>query len=93
MKIIYNNIEWYDIWRFDAGFDPADVAKGNYSSYLDIWDWKQRKHIQKVNLGVEGTLPLEMRFLHDPKATEGYVAGALFANLFRFYKTSQSSVN
>jgi len=89
----YHNVmvssQWGHPRCFKEGFDPADVAKGNYSSYLDIWDWKQRKHIQKVNLGVEGTLPLEMRFLHDPKATEGYVAGALFANLFRFYKTNK----
>ena len=26
------------------------------------------------------------RFLHDPKATEGFVGSALFANMFRFYK-------
>ena len=29
------------------------------------------------------------RFLHDPKASEGYVGCALFAKVFRFYKTDQ----
>jgi len=32
-------------------------------------------------------MPLEIRFLHDPKATEGFVGSALFANMFRYYKT------
>ena len=26
------------------------------------------------------------RFLHDPKATEGFVGSALFANMFRFFR-------
>ena len=28
-------------------------------------------------------MPLEIRFLHDPLATEGYVGCALYANVFR----------
>ena len=28
-----------------------------------------------------------LRFLHDPKATEGFVGSALFAKMYRFYKT------
>ena len=32
-------------------------------------------------------MPLEIRFLHDPKATEGFVGCALFGKVFRFYKT------
>merc|ERR1712087_356385 len=33
-------------------------------------------------------MPLEIRFLHDPKAAEGFVGCALNANVYRFYKTS-----
>ena len=29
------------------------------------------------------------RFLHDPRATEGFVGSALNANIYRFYKTNQ----
>ena len=29
------------------------------------------------------------RFLHDPKATEGFVGSALFANMYRFFKTDK----
>ena len=28
-----------------------------------------------------------LRFLHDPKATEGFVGSALFAKMYRFFKT------
>ena len=34
-------------------------------------------------------MPLEIRFLHDPKATEGFVGCALFGKIFRFYKTKK----
>merc|ERR1712013_378816 len=54
---------------------------------LNVYDWKERKLIQKIDLGMEGVMPLEIRFLHDPKATEGFVGSALFAKMYRFYKT------
>ena len=31
-------------------------------------------------------IPLELRFLHNPDATEGYVGAALSTNIIRFYK-------
>ena len=67
----------------------ADVEQGNYGTHLNVYDWKERKVIQKIDLGPEGVMPLEIRFLHDPKATEGFVGCALFANLYRFYRTGE----
>ena len=32
-------------------------------------------------------MPLEIRFLHNPKASEGFVGSALFGKVYRFYKT------
>ena len=29
------------------------------------------------------------RFLHDPRASEGFVGSALYANVYRFYKTDK----
>ena len=43
--------------------------------------------IQDIDLGMEGLIPLELRFLHDPNATEGFVGAALSSNIFRFHKT------
>ena len=65
------------------------MENGNYGTHLNVYDWKERKVVQKVDLGLEGVMPLEIRFLHDPKATEGFVGSALFANMFRFYKTAK----
>ncbi len=31
-------------------------------------------------------MPLEVRFLHDPKAAAGYVGCALFGKVFKFFK-------
>ena len=35
-------------------------------------------------------MPLEIRFLHDPEATEGYVGCALGSAVFHFYRNSVS---
>ena len=34
-------------------------------------------------------MPLEIRFLHDPKASVAFVGCALFANMFRIFKTEK----
>lgn len=46
--------------------------------------------MQTLDLGEEGAIPLEIRFLHDPAAAEGYVGCALQGTVFRFYKSSVS---
>ena len=65
---------------------------GHYGQHLNVWDWDKHTMIQRVDLGDEGRLPLEIRFLHDPNATEGYVGCALSSTVFRFYKTQVSDV-
>jgi len=89
----YHNVmistEWGHPRCFFKGLDLKDVEERNYGTHLNVYDWKQRKITQKIDLGLEGIMPLEIRFLHDPKATEGFVGSALFANMFRFYKTEK----
>ena len=48
--------------------------------------------IQDIDLGEEGMIPLELRFLHDPDETQGYVGAALSSNVFRFYRTQVGQV-
>ena len=81
--------EWGHPRCFFGGLDLKDVEEGNYGTHLNVYDWKERKLIQKIDVGLEGVMPLEIRFLHDPKATEGFVGSALFAKMFRFYKTDK----
>jgi len=42
--------------------------------------------IQSIDLGTEGIVPSELRFLHNPIEAQGFVACCLNANLFRFFK-------
>ena len=51
-----------------------------------MWNWKEHTPLQDIDLGDDGMIPLELRFLHNPDATEGYVACALSSNIMRFYK-------
>jgi len=85
--------EWGHPRCFSGGLDLKDVGEGNYGTHLNVYDWKQRKLIQKIDLGSEGVMPLEIRFLHNPEASEGFVGSALFANVFRFFKTDQGDWN
>jgi len=71
---------------FRPGFDPEDVKKGRYNRSLYVWDWEKHKLIQEIDLGPEGWLPLEIRFLHNPEAPEGFVGCALSSTVFRYFR-------
>lgn len=70
------------------GFDLDDVAAGLYSQRINLWDWKARKLTQPVDLGEEGLVPLEVRFLHNPDSTHAYIGAALSGNLFHLYRSN-----
>ena len=59
-----------------------------YGRSLNFYSWNERKLKQVVNLGDDGIAPLEVRFLHDPKASVGFVGCAVTSNVYKFYKTS-----
>ncbi|XP_070353011.1 methanethiol oxidase isoform X1 [Equus asinus] len=67
------------------GFNPADVEAGLYGKHLHVWDW-QRHEIVQTLLMPDGHIPLEIRFLHDPAASQGFVGCALSSTIQRFYK-------
>lgn len=86
----YHNImistEWGSPKCWRKHFNPAEVSD-EYGHSLNIYDWETHELKQVLDLGADGKLPLEIRFLHDPKAAEGYVGCALSSTIFRFYKT------
>ncbi|GAQ79370.1 selenium-binding protein [Klebsormidium nitens] len=71
---------------FTKGFNPAHVGEGLYGQELYVYDWTHRTLKQKLDLGGTGLIPLEIRFLHEPNRSEGYVASALSSTLVRFFK-------
>ena len=89
----YHNVlistEWGHPKSFFNGLDMKHVEEGHYGTHLNVYDWTTRKLIQKIDLGMEGVMPLEIRFLHDPKASVAFVGCALFANMFRIFKTDK----
>jgi len=83
--------EWGAPKAFLKGFDPEDVKNGLYGQSLHVWDWEKHTKIQDIDLGPEGLIPLEIRFLHDPTAAEGFVGAALSSNIIRFFKTEDGT--
>ncbi|ERE90757.1 selenium-binding protein 1 [Cricetulus griseus] len=77
--------EWAAPNVFKDGFNPAHVEAGLYGSHLHVWDWQRHEIIQTLQMK-DGLIPLEVRFLHDPAATQGFVGCALSSNIQRFYK-------
>ena len=64
---------------YEPGFDPADVEAGHYGQKIHFWNLEERRLEQSVDLGPEGLIPLEIRWLHDPDAESGFVGAALCA--------------
>jgi selenium-binding protein 1 len=77
---------------FSKGFNPAEVET-LYNRHLYIWDWTKKKVMQKIDLGAEGLIPLEVRFLHEPTAPHGFVGAALSSNIIHFTNTTATDGN
>jgi selenium-binding protein 1 len=70
------------------GFNLDDVSAGLYSNQIYLWDWEKRKLQQSIDLGADGLVPLEVRFLHNPERPNAYIGAALSGNLFHLSKTN-----
>jgi methanethiol oxidase len=75
---------------YEHGFDIADVGAGRYGRRVHFWDLAERRLAQTLDLGEDGLLPLEVRFLHDPDAQAGFVGATLSSNVFRWHRTNGS---
>jgi methanethiol oxidase len=71
---------------YEPAFSLDDVSAGKYGHSIHFWDWEERKLVQTIDLGEEGLIPLEVRFLHNPDSPSGFVGAALSSNLFHWNK-------
>jgi selenium-binding protein 1 len=71
---------------YEPGFDLADVEAGRYGQRIHFWNLETRELEQTVDLGAKGLVPLEVRWLHDPDAEQGFVAAALSSVVWRFHR-------
>ncbi|XP_031566459.1 methanethiol oxidase-like [Actinia tenebrosa] len=82
--------EWGEPNAFRRGFQLEDFKAGKYGSHIHVWDWTTHEKIQTIDLGV-GTIPLEIRFLHDPSQAQGFVGCALSSTIVRFFKNPDNT--
>nr|ABS87600.1 selenium binding protein [Dunaliella viridis] len=71
---------WGEPKELMNGFNPAK-ANESYGRSLFIWDWEKHTITQELDVGAEGAIPLELRFLHDPEQPHAYVGSALGSSL------------
>jgi selenium-binding protein 1 len=77
--------EWAYPNTFENGFDLNHVGEGRYGHRIHFWDLEKRNHLQAVDLGETGMIPLECRWLHNPDAETGFVGAALSSTMWRWF--------
>jgi methanethiol oxidase len=75
---------------YEGGFDLDHVAAGRYGSRLHFWNLQERTVEQTIEFGESGLVPLEIRWLHDPEADEGFIGAALSSTMWRFHRDNGS---
>jgi methanethiol oxidase len=78
--------EWAAPNTFGPGFNLDDVTAGKYGHSIHFWDLADKCLVQTIDLGADGLIPLEVRWLHDPDATTGYVGAALSSAMFQWFR-------
>ncbi len=56
---------------YEKGFDLDDVGAGHYGQRMHFWNLAERTLEQSIDLGEQGLVPLEIRWLHDPDCGGG----------------------
>ncbi|MDS0478513.1 selenium-binding protein SBP56-related protein [Natrinema sp. 1APR25-10V2] len=83
--------EWAAPSTYQSGFDLEDVEAGKYGQRLHVWNWEDRTVEQTIDLGEEGLVPLEVRFLHSSESEHAYVGAALSSNMFHLYREESAA--
>ncbi|QGK70039.1 selenium-binding protein [Allosaccharopolyspora coralli] len=64
--------EWGTPSMIENGLDPELLLANQYGHALHFWDLAEGRHIQRVDLGEQHQMVLELRPAHDPEATWGF---------------------
>ena len=65
--------EWGTPSMVENGINPELLLGGKYGNSLHVWDLNKRKHLQKLELGPQYQMPLELRPAHEPNEAYGFV--------------------
>jgi methanethiol oxidase len=69
--------EWGTPNMVRGGVNPELLLAGKYGNALHVWDLRRRTHLQKLTLGAEQQMVLELRPAHDPRRSYGFVGVVL----------------
>jgi selenium-binding protein 1 len=65
--------EWGTPKMVEDGVNPEILLKGGYGHALHFWDLRKRRHQQRIDLGSEHQIALELRPAHDPSRAYGFL--------------------
>jgi methanethiol oxidase len=86
--------EWGTPNMVKDGVNPELLLGGKYGNSLHVWDLRTRKHLQKLELGAEQQMVLELRPAHNPRSAYGFVGVVvsledLSSSIFLWYLDGQ----
>lgn len=64
--------EWGTPNMVKEGINPELLLGGKYGNALHVWDLRRRKHLQKLELGPQYQMVLELRPARDPRKAYGF---------------------
>ena len=64
--------EWGTPSMIENGLNPEDLLGRRFGHHLNFWSMSERKLVQRVDLGDEHQMVLELRPAHDPSKTWGF---------------------
>jgi selenium-binding protein 1 len=65
--------EWATPSMIEDGLDPEDLLGRRFGHHLNFWSMRQRTLTQRVDLGDQHQMVLELRPAHDPSKAWGFV--------------------
>jgi selenium-binding protein 1 len=65
--------EWATPSMIEDGLNPEDLLGRRFGHHLNFWSLSTGKILQRVDLGDEHQMVLELRPAHDPRKTWGFV--------------------
>ena len=65
--------EWGTPSMVENGLNPEDLLGKKFGHHLNFWSLSEGKLMQRVDLGDEHQMVLELRPAHDPRQTWGFV--------------------
>ena len=87
--------EWGTPKMVENGVNPELLLAGKYGNALHVWDLHSRRHLQRLELGAEYQMALELRPAHDPNETYGFTGAVtslkdLSASIWTWYREGTS---